>query len=71
MRLSQSLESIRLYSFVLWIYVISYQFMYPIGITEGHPISQFIPIRIDVIGILSFMISFVSDILIRKNNVRR
>ena len=65
------LESIRLYSFVIWVYVIVYQFMFPIGITEGHPISQFIPIRIDIVGILAFISSFISDVIIRtKVNIK-
>jgi len=61
------LESIRLYGLIVWIYVISYQFMYPIGITDGHNISIFIPIRVDVVGIFAFVLSFVSDVLIRRD----
>ena len=60
------LESIRLYSFFIWVYVVGYQFIYPIGISEGHPISIFIPIRIDVIGIIAFCVSFIADICIRE-----
>ena len=59
------LGSFRLYGLLVWLYVILYQFMYPIGISEGHPISIFIPVRIDIIGMLAFVVSFISDILIR------
>ncbi len=62
------MKSIRNYSMLVWLYIIAYQFIYPIGISEGHPISIFIPIRIDVCGILAFIISFIADIYIRRNN---
>ena len=63
--ISSICQSFRLYGFMVWVYVILYQFAYPIGISEGHNISIFIPIRTDVVGIFAFIISFVSDVLIR------
>ena len=61
------LESIRLYAIFVWLYVVAYQFSYPIGISEGHPFSIFIPIRVDIVGICAFAISFICDVYIRRN----
>ena len=65
MKLGAILESIRLYSGLVWLYVIAYQFSYPIGISEGHPFSIFIPIRVDIVGMCAFAVSFICDIIIR------
>lgn len=66
MKLISCLESIRLFSLLVWLYVIAYQFVYPIGVSEGHPFSVFIPIRVDIVGMSAFAISFIADLIIRN-----
>ncbi len=60
------LKTVMVMSFMGWIYTIAYQFAFPVGITEGHPLAHSYPlalIRMDDFGIICFVLFGVTFFL--------
>ena len=60
------LKTVMVMSLMGWVYAIAYQFAFPAGITQGHPLAHLYPltlIRMDDFGIICFVLFGVAFFL--------